>query len=470
MICAVHHRVSIFFYISLLPKLTGLRLISTAKYQKFSAEFPGLLSTGMSSRTGAELDFHEKKLDVTNDDNHLLCFEWIDLNVPPSELRPDLTLIMGQCFNWRRLQTTKTESSNCWVGMLGPHPIAVQQTPTTTLIAHLLHNGSKQDAAEKEAMRHMMREYFQLNYSLEELYKEWAGGCSRMKTVTECLQGVRVVRQDPWECLISFICSSNNNIKRITLMLDKLRYRYGHYVCSLVVDDKLTAQHETKSSDGIKRRNVWRVQVLDKPPALIHDTGSASAPAASPSSSPMKSLTPTKTVVKTATPKSTRGGNSKSGSSSSMKTEEIVLSPLPTNEEVGNDDALESSSTDTQTAIHLYSFPSISSLASASEEELRGMGMGYRAKFIRDSAAIIMNKPEGPLWLNSLREFGTLDLDASQASRDGQEKQHDIYEVAQDNRLKVQTALTELSGVGRKVADCVALFSLDQTQVCVCTR
>ncbi len=34
-------------------------------------------------------------------------------------------------------------------------------------------------------------------------------------------------RQDPAECLFSFICSSNNNIARITLMLDRLRSTYG---------------------------------------------------------------------------------------------------------------------------------------------------------------------------------------------------------------------------------------------------
>lgn len=36
-----------------------------------------------------------------------------------------------------------------------------------------------------------------------------------------------VHRQDPTECLFSFICSSNNNIPRITLMLDRLRAAYG---------------------------------------------------------------------------------------------------------------------------------------------------------------------------------------------------------------------------------------------------
>ena len=41
---------------------------------------------------------------------------------------------------------------------------------------------------------------------------------------------MRIIRQDPWECTISFLCSSNNNIKRIKLMLDNLRAAYGEHL------------------------------------------------------------------------------------------------------------------------------------------------------------------------------------------------------------------------------------------------
>ncbi len=37
-------------------------------------------------------------------------------------------------------------------------------------------------------------------------------------------------RQDPVECLFSFICSSNNNISRIKKMLDTLREQYGDFL------------------------------------------------------------------------------------------------------------------------------------------------------------------------------------------------------------------------------------------------
>lgn len=60
---------------------------------------------------------------------------------------------------------------------------------------------------------------------------QWSSRCSRMKAVATALPGVRVLRQEPWECLASFIFSANNNIARITKGLQSLRQQ----VCSRVV-------------------------------------------------------------------------------------------------------------------------------------------------------------------------------------------------------------------------------------------
>jgi N-glycosylase/DNA lyase len=56
-------------------------------------------------------------------------------------------------------------------------------------------------------------------------------GCTRINDglFILCLHalGVRVLRIDPIENLFSFICTSNNNIPRITQMIDSLCIEYG---------------------------------------------------------------------------------------------------------------------------------------------------------------------------------------------------------------------------------------------------
>jgi N-glycosylase/DNA lyase len=42
--------------------------------------------------------------------------------------------------------------------------------------------------------------------------------------------GMRIIRQDPWECLISYICSANNNIPRIKKNVDMLSERFGREI------------------------------------------------------------------------------------------------------------------------------------------------------------------------------------------------------------------------------------------------
>jgi N-glycosylase/DNA lyase len=48
-----------------------------------------------------------------------------------------------------------------------------------------------------------------------------------MHKATTALQGLRLIRQDPWECLISFICSAFNNVPRIQQMVETLCRTFG---------------------------------------------------------------------------------------------------------------------------------------------------------------------------------------------------------------------------------------------------
>ena len=83
-----------------------------------------------------------------------------------------------------------------------------------------------------------------------------------------------------------------------------------------------------------------------------------------------------------------------------------------------------------------YAFPSLKDLSeNADEEDLRAAGFGYRARYIEESAKQIVDELGGEDWLYGLRDVS--------------------YDKAVEE-------LQVLSGVGNKVASCVALFSLDK--------
>lgn len=85
--------------------------------------------------------------------------------------------------------------------------------------------------------------------------------------------------------------------------------------------------------------------------------------------------------------------------------------------------------------ISLYSFPTLESLTLATEADLRSMGLGYRAKYMTETRDLLL-KCGGEDFLLGLR--------------------------TEKNGQVVQDSLIQFSGIGRKVADCIALFSLDQ--------
>jgi len=65
----------------------------------------------------------------------------------------------------------------------------------------------------------LIQHYLNLEPNLTELYEQWSSADLNFKEKAPKFTGVRILRQDAWEALVGFICSSNNNIIRISQMV-----------------------------------------------------------------------------------------------------------------------------------------------------------------------------------------------------------------------------------------------------------
>lgn len=81
--------------------------------------------------------------------------------------------------------------------------------------------------ANKEDTKNLLKHYLNLRPNLTALYEYWSSVDPNFRKRAPKFTGVRILKQDPWEALVGFICSSNNNIARISQMVNNLCIHYG---------------------------------------------------------------------------------------------------------------------------------------------------------------------------------------------------------------------------------------------------
>ncbi|KAK3023058.1 hypothetical protein RJ639_044774 [Escallonia herrerae] len=135
---------------------------------------------------------------------------WAPLNTTQSELSLPLTFPTGQTFRWRQTQTYPLQ----YTGVVGSHLVSLKQLQNGDVAYHFYHTPCDTNA------RAALLDFLNLDISLSDMWQGFSAVDSRFAELARHLGGARVLRQDPLECLVQFICSSNNNIKRITQMVD----------------------------------------------------------------------------------------------------------------------------------------------------------------------------------------------------------------------------------------------------------
>ncbi|KAJ6262518.1 hypothetical protein Dda_3328 [Drechslerella dactyloides] len=162
---------------------------------------------------------------------------WAQLPVALNQLCLATVLRCGQSFRW------KASGPDEWYISI-PSPIDLARVPiriqdVLTIVVCIrscgfpdriislrqtdthLHYRATYPAAPpaKDDTEEIIRDYFNLTVDLASLYEKWSAADPNFKKKAGEFRGVRMLRQDPWECLVSFICSSNNNISRISQMV-----------------------------------------------------------------------------------------------------------------------------------------------------------------------------------------------------------------------------------------------------------
>lgn len=163
--------------------------------------------------------------------------EWRKLPIALTELCLATTLRCGQSFRWKQSEDTwacslrgriiqlSQEPSHVKYRSIWPSEVETPLTPPSSVPPETEEPGD--DTLD------LLYHYLNLKPNLTELYEQWSSADKNFKKKAPKFTGVRILRQDAWEALICFICSSNNNISRIMQMVDKLCLHYGPYIATL---------------------------------------------------------------------------------------------------------------------------------------------------------------------------------------------------------------------------------------------
>lgn len=120
----------------------------------------------------------------------------------------DLSLDCGQAFRW-------IKNGECWCGVAFNKYLELYEQDDTIIFK----NTSRED------FENLWKNYFDFDTDYEKITSSY-DDIHLKKAVAE-YNGIRILRQEPWEALCSFIISQNNNIPRIKGIIDRLCDAFG---------------------------------------------------------------------------------------------------------------------------------------------------------------------------------------------------------------------------------------------------
>lgn len=135
----------------------------------------------------------------------------------------------GQCFRWDRIEE---QNDSAFIGVVSNNVFKISEKEKEILGNDKLEVIKLTDiyvetTMEETAAKKFLEEYFNLSENYEDIKKKYSENYESLKKATEFAYGLRILKQDEFETIISFIISANNNIKRIKKIINNISMKCG---------------------------------------------------------------------------------------------------------------------------------------------------------------------------------------------------------------------------------------------------
>ena len=120
----------------------------------------------------------------------------------------------GQCFRWN------IEDDGSYTGVVRNNVLNVKKEENSIII-----KGMCEDNLEE-----LCKDYFDLDTDYQKIKNKLSKLDNNLRVSIKYGNGIRILKQDIWEALISFIISANNNIPRIKAIIERISKEYGEEI------------------------------------------------------------------------------------------------------------------------------------------------------------------------------------------------------------------------------------------------
>ncbi len=135
-----------------------------------------------------------------------------------SDFELDHIFECGQCFRWKK------EIDRSYTGVTKFGVINIKKEKNSIIV-----DGNFNGETEENVLT-FLTDYLDLLCNYSEIKKLLSEGDNNLQKAMEYGYGIRILNQDPWEMLISYIISAANNIPRISKTIENISKEYGQKI------------------------------------------------------------------------------------------------------------------------------------------------------------------------------------------------------------------------------------------------